>query len=108
MLKAFRKAAQGRLACLLVLLVATLTIVSTPEANAQVLYGSIVGTVSDSSGGVIPGATVTVTNLGTSQSASSTTNETGSYTFSNLLAGTYDLTVQVNPPGGVPASAGRL
>lgn len=65
-----------------------------PESKAQVLYGSVVGTVQDGSGGVIPGATVTITNRGTSQSLSTTTNETGGYTFSNVLAGSYDLVVQ--------------
>ena len=38
--------------------------------NAQILYGSITGTVSDKTGAVIPGVTVTITNQGTGESAS--------------------------------------
>ena len=33
--------------------------------NAQVLYGSVVGTVADQTGAVVPGATVTITNVQT-------------------------------------------
>ena len=39
-----------------------------PAMRAQVLYGSVVGTVQDPTGGVVPNATVTITNRGTSQS----------------------------------------
>jgi hypothetical protein len=69
---------------------------SAPAAKAQVLYGSVVGTVQDSSGGVVPGATVTITNRGTSQVRSASTNESGGYTFSNVLPGMYDLSVQAD------------
>ncbi|MEZ5395527.1 MAG: carboxypeptidase-like regulatory domain-containing protein [Bryobacterales bacterium] len=70
-----------------------LVALGTPSAQAQVLYGSIVGTVQDSSGGVIPGATVTITNRGTSQTREASTDENGRYTFSNVQAGFYDLAV---------------
>ena len=90
------RAVQVAPAVLIALLVAALFFLSAPKAQAQVLYGSIVGTVQDSSGGVIPGATVTITNRGTSQSLTTTTNETGSYTFSNVLAGIYDLSVEAD------------
>ena len=66
---------------------------SSPAADAQVLYGSIFGTVQDSSAAMIPGATVTITNRGTAQSHTTSTDENGAYTFSNLLAGGYDLSV---------------
>ncbi len=65
-------------------------------ARAQVLYGALVGTVQDASGGVVPGAAVTITNQGTTQSQSTTTNESGRYTFSNVLSGNYDLSVQAD------------
>ncbi len=62
-------------------------------ANAQVLYGSVTGNVSDQSGAVVPSATVTLTNQGTGQVREAMTNEDGSYTISNVLPGTYDLKV---------------
>jgi hypothetical protein len=54
--------------------------------------GSISGTVADNSGGVIPGATVTLTNSA-SLSVAATTDEQGAYSFKALGAGTYDVTV---------------
>ena len=45
------------------------------------------------SGGVIPGAEVTLTNQGTSLSRSTTTNEAGEYSFPNLAPGTYRLRI---------------
>ena len=47
--------------CLGVLLVAAFCGISTQTATAQVLYGSVVGTVTDQSDAVVPGATVTIT-----------------------------------------------
>jgi hypothetical protein len=75
------------------LAVAMLAIFSGGSAHAQVLYGTLVGTVHDAAGAVVPSAEVTVTNTGTSQSLTSQTNDSGGYTFSNLIAGSYDLKV---------------
>ena len=69
------------------------SLVST--ANAQALYGSIVGNVTDPQGAVLPGVTVTITNTGTSLKLDTTTDETGSYVFRNLPPGTYDMTLSV-------------
>ena len=66
-------------------------IARSPIAHAQVLYGSIVGTITDSQGATIPGVSVTVTNTGTGATAETVTDETGSYAFRNLLPGAYDL-----------------
>ena len=73
-----------------VLLLALLT--SAP-ANAQVLYGSIVGTVEDPTGAVVPGATVTLTNPATGAVREIKADDQGRYTVPNLQAGTYDLKV---------------
>jgi len=62
-------------------------------AHAQVLYGSLVGTVQDASGAVVPGAKVSATNAGTGQSVETTANDAGLYAFSALAAGAYHLTV---------------
>src|SRR6185312_13701142 len=76
------------------LLVAVLCVFSLiSPAHAQVLYGSFVGNVNDSSGGAIAGATVRITNRGTGTANETKTNESGGYTFTNAPAGTYDLSV---------------
>lgn len=67
------------------------------QAIAQVLYGSIVGTVTDEAGLAVPGATVTVTHLETNQARETPTGDTGNYTFPNVAAGTYR--VDVTLPG---------
>ena len=64
-----------------------------PVANAQVLYGSIVGTVTDESGAVIPGAVVGILNTATGASQDTTTTEGGIYRFTNVQAGNYDVSV---------------
>jgi hypothetical protein len=60
--------------------------------NAQVLYGSVVGSVSDPQGAVLPGVSVTITNTGTGLKLETTTDDTGNYTFRNLLPGNYEVT----------------
>src|SRR6266849_2934676 len=55
--------------------------------------GTIAGTVTDPSGAAVAGATVTLTNLGTSTSRTAATNETGRYVLANVEPGTYSLTI---------------
>jgi carboxypeptidase family protein/TonB-dependent receptor-like protein len=62
-------------------------------ASAQVLYGSIVGTLTDATGAVVPRAAVTVTNTSTGLSRQATTDDAGYYSIPNLPEGTYDLSV---------------
>ncbi len=66
-------------------------------ASAQVTRGSVSGTVKDQSGAVIPGATVTVTNVDTNASRTVVTNEVGFYRVSPIDPGTY--TVVTELPG---------
>jgi len=63
-------------------------------AFAQTFYGSIVGTVTDASGALIPGARVTVTNLGTAETHSMDTSAEGLYQFVNLVPGKYRLELE--------------
>src|SRR5262249_2267425 len=70
-----------------------LTASLAPDAFAQVLFGSIVGTVTDASGAAVPGAKVTVTQLETNESRETVTNEGGGYTLSTVRAGTYKVSV---------------
>ena len=75
------------------LVLAALIVLVSENAGAQALYGSLVGNVSDGSGGRIPGATVTATRKETNQTTEQTTPENGNYSFTNLLPGTYDVVV---------------
>src|SRR5581483_7419263 len=63
------------------------------SAEAQVLYGSMVGAVEDAVSGVVPKAAVTLTNTGTSQARETSTDDQGRYSFVNLLPGQYGLKV---------------
>ena len=63
-------------------------------AHAQTITGSISGAVMDSSGGMIPGATVTLTSEKTGQSRGSTTNTEGRFNFAALQPGNYALKVE--------------
>ncbi len=63
------------------------------SANAQVLYGSLTGLVTDQTGSTIPGAEVTATQTQTARVLSTTTDAEGRYSFVNAPAGTYDIRV---------------
>lgn len=62
-------------------------------ARGQVLYGSLTGTVTDSTGAVVAGAKVSAQNVQTGVVASATTDPDGIYRISNLQAGTYKVTI---------------
>ncbi len=62
---------------------------------SQVDMGSVSGTVKDASGGVIPGATVTLTNDGTGISISTTSGSVGEYTFSPVKIGHYSVSAEI-------------
>lgn len=58
--------------------------------HAQTTYGSVRGLVKDSQGGVIPGATATLTNLGTKEVVrTGTTNGVGEFEFASIVPGNY-------------------
>ena len=73
--------------------IALVALVATP-AGAQVLYGSIVGTVEDPSGAVVPSATVTIVNTETSATREATVDSGGRFSILNVVPGRYDLTVK--------------
>src|SRR5947209_17727913 len=68
---------------------------------AQSDRGTVSGTVRDSTGAVIPGAKVTVTNTATNVVNSSVTNEVGEFTIPNVQVGTY--AVEATKAGFRPA-----
>src|SRR2546425_2298107 len=65
------------------------------HAGAQAVYGSVGGSVTDSSGGVVPGATVTVTSVERQASDIVVTNESGRYVKERLLPGTYEVKAEL-------------
>lgn len=67
-------------------------LIFTPGAFSQVDEGSITGTVEDPTGAVIPGAQVTLLNTDVGLSLQTTTNGSGTYTFSPIRIGHYTLT----------------
>lgn len=66
-----------------------------PPASGQTTNGSISGTVTDSSGAMIPDATVIASNVSTSASQTVKTNATGDYSFLVLDPGGYRILVQM-------------
>ena len=72
---------------------AVLATLSITYLQAQVDTGSITGTVTDSSGAVVSGAKVTLTNEGTGSMLSTTTGGNGVFDFSPVRIGTYKLDV---------------
>jgi Carboxypeptidase regulatory-like domain len=66
---------------------------SAAMIRAQAVTGTLLGSVEDSSGAVIPNANVTLTNEGTNVVNKSTTGAQGFYTFPDLTPGLYSVTV---------------
>jgi hypothetical protein len=64
-------------------------------ALAQEIYATLIGTVSDPSGAVVPGASVTVHNNDTNTDLRTVqTDNSGNFSITNLPAGTYTVTVK--------------
>jgi len=63
------------------------------EAGAQVLYGSVSGTIADQSGAGVPRAHVTMTNRGTGVVREAEADENGYYRITDVPPGNYDLRV---------------
>ena len=73
-----------------------LTLWTAAPALGQDFRGGIVGRVNDSSGGRLPGATVTATNTATNVASTTATNGDGSYSILYLTPGTYAVTVELS------------
>ncbi|HEV8169112.1 MAG TPA: carboxypeptidase-like regulatory domain-containing protein, partial [Pyrinomonadaceae bacterium] len=71
-----------------------LSILLVPAAaRAQVLYGSLVGNVTDPNGAAVTGAKVDLTNVATGDVSTATTDDRGAYSFSDLQAGVYKVSI---------------
>src|SRR5450432_1917612 len=68
-------------------------LLATASLSAQTFRGTILGTVTDPSGAVLPGAKVTVKNTGTGSERTTETSADGSYSVPELPIGTYTVTV---------------
>jgi hypothetical protein len=79
------------LGCLAVLLIAVLAV----NLQAQVAGGTILGTVKDPSGAVLPKVQLTVRNVATGVETPATSNADGYYSVANLVPGTYDVTASL-------------
>ncbi len=77
-----------------ILVLFMLAVLSASLAFSQAVNGSLVGTITDSSGAAIPNAKVAITEANTGVSRGTTTNESGNYNFSDLPPGTYTVTAE--------------
>jgi hypothetical protein len=78
-----------RVMFLCTLIVPILPLVSplNQQMSAQAISGDVIGTVTDSSGAVVPGLAITATNSSTNTNYKAVTNSAGDYRISNLLPG---------------------
>jgi hypothetical protein len=84
-------------------LVAVVTLCFASYLAAQTDTARLIGTISDATGAVLSGATVTVTNSGTSRTVTAKTNDSGEYVVNALQAGKYH--IEVSQTGFKTASA---
>ncbi|PYU53387.1 MAG: hypothetical protein DMG48_03915 [Acidobacteria bacterium] len=87
-----------------VLFAAFLVLAASGVAWSQTVQGVITGTITDPTGAVVPGATVTITNVGTNISQTTTTGSDGSYRFPLVPPGSYTLEIKAANFGGVRVS----
>src|SRR5688500_5005517 len=85
-----------RFVCCIALLLALGT-----SADAQTVTGTVQGTVTDTSGGVLPGVTVVIKNMDTGGERTVVTNEAGLYTAPFIQIGRYAVTASLASFGTV-------
>ncbi|HKN83634.1 MAG TPA: carboxypeptidase-like regulatory domain-containing protein, partial [Pyrinomonadaceae bacterium] len=73
-------------------LICAVLLAAIPVA-AQVLYGSLVGNVTDPNGAAIAGARVEITNVATGTVTTTTTDDRGAYSLHDLQAGVYKVSI---------------
>jgi hypothetical protein len=77
-----------------IVLVMTIFGLTASPMTGQVVSGTITGFVTDPSGAAVPGATVSAINVQTGVVTKRTTESTGLYSITNLIPGTYSVTVE--------------
>src|SRR5215216_4130355 len=83
------------------LLTMAMLMVVVSGAVAQTVTGTIQGTATDTSGGVVPGVTVTIRNMDTGAERVVITKEAGFYTAPFIAIGRYSLTATLSGFGAV-------
>ena len=81
--------------CVALALLVGAALIMPGAAGAQAVTGTLLGNVTDSSGGAIPGATVVATETRTNISRTATTNDAGYYILSSLQNGTYSVDAEL-------------
>ena len=76
-------------------LVPVIVVLISAPAATQSFYGSLISVIQDAQGGLIPGATVVLTNTATNERREGVSGEDGTYRFVNLVPGTYRLEVEL-------------
>ncbi|MGA3048889.1 MAG: carboxypeptidase regulatory-like domain-containing protein [Terracidiphilus sp.] len=76
------------------LLAFALALVGVVTVSAQTSNGTVIGAITDATGRVIVGATVTIVSVDTGATRTTTTNQEGSYRIESLLPGTYNLSAE--------------
>lgn len=85
----------ARLFPFVIVLLGVIICVSPATALAQFASATILGTVRDDTGGVLPGVTVSLTATATGRSVTTVTDGTGSFNFVNVEIGTYRVTAEL-------------
>src|SRR6185312_728794 len=93
-MSSFGGAMKLKIALVVTTFIAAFCLIPTPTIRAQNVYATIHGTVTDTTGAVIPGATVTATNTATNIKTTVTTDSNGYYAFPQLqTGGPYTVTI---------------
>ncbi len=85
---------KGRLLTIRFAAVLLAALLAAGVANAQVLYGSLTGNVTDPSDAAVPGVKVTAHNVNTGIERDTTTDTRGAYVLNNIQLGTYRVTAE--------------
>jgi hypothetical protein len=80
------------LRCLVLFVLAALILIPSAAFGQARIEGQLSGTITDPSGAVVPGATITVTQPSTGFTRTVTSNDAGAFVFPDLLPGTYTVT----------------
>src|SRR5512133_3187454 len=74
----------------------TAMLLGAPGGFGQGYKATVIGRVTDPSGGAVPGVKIKVTNTGTNVTVSSVTDEVGNYQVPQLIPGTYGVNAQAS------------